>query len=174
MCNLSTEFLPKWITLCVLRTLASCWNKQKFRCLFGLHFALILTIPHHSHCLLCFWICWVSNHRRWKVLTTGGHQWWCVHKHACTRGVWGHAPPEFFFLIRCSEIASEALFVLKFIFGLDAARILGPSVFGAPLIMFCSGPRDRWAITARVPATGYGQRRYNMVTSPKGLNVCGM
>ena len=33
-----------------------------------------------------------------------------------------------FFEIRCSEIASEAIFVLKFIFGLDAARILGPSV----------------------------------------------
>ena len=44
--------------------------------------------------------------------------------------------PQKFFKIRCSEIASEAIFVLKFIFGLDAARILGPSVFGAPLTMF--------------------------------------
>ena len=43
------------------------------------------------------------------------------------------------FKIRCSEIASEATFVLKFIFGLDAARIPGLSVFGAPLAMF----RDR-------------------------------
>ena len=50
-----------------------------------------------------------------------------------------HAPPEKIFKIRCSEIASEAIFVLKFIFGLDAARIPGPSVFGAPLAMF----RDR-------------------------------
>ena len=63
------------------------------------------------------------------------HRRWCVRKHAHARGVWGHAPPEIFFLIRCSEIASEAIFVLKFIFGLDAARILGPSVVGAPLAM---------------------------------------
>ena len=41
--------------------------------------------------------------------------------------------------IWCSEIASEAIFVLKFIFGLNAARIPGPSIFGAPLAMF----RDR-------------------------------
>ena len=40
-----------------------------------------------------------------------------------------------FFKIRCSEIASEAIFVLKFIFGLDAARILDPSVVGALLTM---------------------------------------
>ena len=38
-----------------------------------------------------------------------------------------------------SEIASEVIFVLKFIFGLNAARIPGPSVFGTPLAMF----RDR-------------------------------
>ena len=56
--------------------------------------------------------------------------------------------------IRCSEIASEAIFVLKFIFGLDAAGIPSPSAFGAPLAMF----RDRWAITGRVPATRYGQK----------------
>ena len=60
-------------------------------------------------------------------------------KYARTRGVWGHAPPEKFFKIRCSEIASEAIFVLKSIFGLDAARIPAPSVFGALLAMF----RDR-------------------------------
>ena len=41
------------------------------------------------------------------------------------RGVWWHAPQEIF-KIRCSEIASEVILVLKFIFGLDAA-------FGAPL-----------------------------------------
>ena len=57
----------------------------------------------------------------------------CKHAHA--RGVWGHAPPENFFKIRCSEIASEAIFVLKFVFKLNAARILGPSVVGAPLTM---------------------------------------
>ena len=39
---------------------------------------------------------------------------------------------------RCSEIASEAIFVPKFIFRLDAARILGPSVVGAPLAMLHS------------------------------------
>ena len=33
--------------------------------------------------------------------------------------------PRKIFKIRCSEIASEAIFVLKFIFGLDAARIPG-------------------------------------------------
>ena len=38
--------------------------------------------------------------------------------------------------IRCSEIISDAIFVLKFIFGLDAARIPGLGVFGAPLTMF--------------------------------------
>ena len=58
-----------------------------------------------------------------------------MHKHAHTRVVWGHAPPEKFFKIRCSEIVSEAIYVLKFIFGLDAARILDPSVVGAPLAM---------------------------------------
>ena len=52
--------------------------------------------------------------------------------HAHARGVWGHAPPG---KILCSEIASEAIFVLKLIFGLDAARILSPSVVGAPLVM---------------------------------------
>ena len=59
-----------------------------------------------------------------------------MRAYACTREVWGHAPPEIFFKIRCSEIASEVIFVLKFIFGLDAARIPGPSVFGVPLTMF--------------------------------------
>ena len=37
--------------------------------------------------------------------------------------------------IRCSEITSEAIFVPKFIFGLDGVRILRQSVFGAPLTM---------------------------------------
>ena len=61
----------------------------------------------------------------------------CISTH--TLGGLGHAPPEKFFKIRCSEIASEAIFVLKFIFGLDAARIPDPSIFGVPLAMF----RDR-------------------------------
>ena len=51
----------------------------------------------------------------------------CVSTHAL-RGSGGMLP--------CSEIAFEAIFVLKFIFGLDATRIPGPSVFGAPLAMF--------------------------------------
>ena len=28
-------------------------------------------------------------------LRLGEHWWWCVCKHAHTRGVWGHAPPKF-------------------------------------------------------------------------------
>ena len=37
--------------------------------------------------------------------------------------------------IRCSEIAPEAIFVLRFIFGLNAARIPGLSVFGVLFAM---------------------------------------
>ena len=37
--------------------------------------------------------------------------------------------------IRCSEIPPEAIFVLRFIFGLNAARIPGLSVFGVLLAM---------------------------------------
>ena len=59
----------------------------------------------------------------------------CASTHALGR-CGGMLPQKIFFKIRCSEIASEAIFVLKFIFGLDAARIPGPSVFGAPLAMF--------------------------------------
>ena len=51
----------------------------------------------------------------------------------------GACSPRKMFKIRCCEIASDAIFVLKFIFGLDAAGILGPSAFGVPLAMF----RDR-------------------------------
>ena len=59
-----------------------------------------------------------------------------MHKHAHARGVWGHAPPEKMFKIMCSEITSEVIFVLKVIFGLNAARILGLSVFGVLLAIF--------------------------------------
>ena len=45
-----------------------------------------------------------------------------MRKYAHTRGV---CSPRKKFKIRCSEIASEAIFVLKFIFGLNAARIPG-------------------------------------------------
>ena len=62
-----------------------------------------------------------------------------MRKHTHTREVWGHAPPEKKIKIKCSEITSEAIFVLKFIFRLDAARIPGLTVFGALLAMF----RDR-------------------------------
>ena len=58
----------------------------------------------------------------------------CVSMHAL--GESGGMLPQ---KIRCSEIASEAIFVLKFIFGLNAAGIPGPSVFGELLAMF----RDR-------------------------------
>ena len=37
----------------------------------------------------------------------------CVYKHAEARGVWGHAHKGKFLKIRCSEIASEAIFVSK-------------------------------------------------------------
>ena len=58
----------------------------------------------------------------------------CVSTHAL--GESGGMLPQKSFKIRCSEIASEAIFLLKFIFGLDAVRIPGPSDFGAPLAMF--------------------------------------
>ena len=48
-----------------------------------------------------------------RYLRLGGQRGWCVRKHAHARWVWGHAPPEIFFKIRCSEIASEAIFVPK-------------------------------------------------------------
>ena len=67
-------------------------------------------------------------------MAEGTHDWGGTDDGAC---ISIGAPP--IFKIRCSEIASGAIFVLKFIFGLDAARILGPSVFGALLAMF----RDR-------------------------------
>ena len=58
----------------------------------------------------------------------------CVSTHAL--GESGGMLPQ---KIRCSEIASEAIFVLKYIFGLDAATIPGPSVFGELLAMFRDG-----------------------------------
>ena len=50
----------------------------------------------------------------------------CVSTHELGRS--GGMLPRKIYKIRCSEIASEAIFVLKFIFGLDATRIPGPSV----------------------------------------------
>ena len=69
------------------------------------------------------------------------YDWWGTDVGACTHvlGASRGMLPQKIFKIRCSEIASEAIFVLKFIFGLNAARIPGPSVFGAPLALF----RDR-------------------------------
>ena len=58
----------------------------------------------------------------------GGHWLWCVCKHTHARGVWGHAPLDKNFKIRCSEIASETILVLKFIFGLKATKISCPRV----------------------------------------------
>ena len=48
-------------------------------------------------------------HKKFKC--QGRRKVWCVRTHAHARGVWGHAPPENYFQIRCSEIASEAIFV---------------------------------------------------------------
>ena len=45
----------------------------------------------------------------------------CVSTHAL--GGSGGMVPQKIFKTRCSEIASEAIFVLKFMFVLDAARI---------------------------------------------------
>ena len=50
---------------------------------------------------------------RYLRLGGGGQRGWCVRKHAHARRVWEHAPPEIYFKIRCSEIASEAIFVPK-------------------------------------------------------------
>ena len=86
----------------------------------------------------------------------GGHRWWCV----LMLGRSGGMLPR-----KSREIASEAIFVLKFIFGLNATRIPGPSVFGAPLTMF----RDCWAITALGPATGCGLKGVKKVTTPDSL-----
>ena len=86
--------------------------------------------------------------RPYYLCTDGGA---CVSMHTLG-GSWGMLPQKFF-KIRCSEIASKAIFVLKFIFGLDAARILntGPSVVGAPLPMLlvvtCRGYQCQiWAL----------------------------
>ena len=77
--------------------------------------------------------------RRYLELGGGGY----TNDGACLRthmlgGVWGHAPPPKKIVklgaLRSLLTHSEAMFVLKFIFGLkftfglDAARILGPSV----------------------------------------------
>ena len=70
------------------------------------------------------------NQRQWKVSDDGA----CVCTHTLG-GCGGMAPQK----IRCSEIASEAIFILKFIFGLDATRIPGLSAFEAQLAIF----RDR-------------------------------
>ena len=48
--------------------------------------------------------------RRRKVLEVGGALMMVRHKYTHARGVWGCAPP---LKIRCSEIASEAIFALK-------------------------------------------------------------
>ena len=46
-----------------------------------------------------------------RYLRLGGHQWWCVRKYTHARGSGGMVPQ--FFKTRSSEIASEAIFVLK-------------------------------------------------------------
>ena len=62
--------------------------------------------------------------QRWrKVLEIGGALM-MVCAHATGSGGMLHQKKN-----RCSEIVSEAIFVLKFIFRLDAARIPAPSVF---------------------------------------------
>ena len=54
-----------------------------------------------------------QGQKRRKVTEIGGAPM-IVHVQAHTlRGVWGHAPPKFIFKMRCSEIASEAMFVPK-------------------------------------------------------------
>ena len=76
-----------------------------------------------------------GSERYFEVGGEGTDDGACVSTYMLYRGVWGMLPPKFFYQIRCSEIAFEAVFVLKFIFGLDAARIPGPSVSGVPLAM---------------------------------------
>ena len=71
-----------------------------------------------------------ASHRRRKVLAIGGDtdDGACVSTHIL--GWSGGMLPRKIFTIRCSDITSEAIVVL------DAAKIPGPSVFGAPLAMF--------------------------------------
>ena len=71
--------------------------------------------------------------RPYYLCTDGGA---CVSMH--TLGGSGACSSRKILKIWCSEITSDTIFVLKFIFGLDAARILGPSVVGAPLAMLHS------------------------------------
>ena len=73
----------------------------------------------------------IDNTIRPSYLCTDGGV--CVSTHML--GGLGACFPRKIKKIWYSEIASEAIFVLKFIIGLDAARILGPSVVGAPLPM---------------------------------------
>ena len=83
----------------------------------------------------------------------------CISMHALG-GCGGMLPQKNvkMFKIRCCEIASDAIFVLKFIFGLDAAGILGPSAFGVPLAMF----RDRMHVFQQ-------QGMVKKVTAPDSL-----
>ena len=57
-----------------------------------------------------------------------------MRKHAHASGVWGHAPQELK-LGALRLLLRHIIFVLKFILGIDAARILGLSVVGALLAM---------------------------------------
>ena len=80
---------------------------------------------------------YIIGGRRYLRLGGGTNDGACVSTH--TLGGCGGMLPQKIFKIRCCEIAFEAIFALKFIFGLDAAGIPSPSSFGVPLAMF----RDR-------------------------------
>ena len=66
----------------------------------------------------------------------GTYDWGGTDDGACVSTGLGACSPRKIFKIRCCEIASEAIFVLKFIFGLDAAGIPSLIAFGASLSMF--------------------------------------
>ena len=84
------------------------------------------------------WIKWSPHNQRWrKVVEIGGgtSDGVCISMHIL-RGSGGMLPKKVFLKVFfLSEIAPQATFVLKFIFGLDAARKPGLGVFEALLAM---------------------------------------
>ena len=86
-----------------------------------------------------------------RYLRLGGHRWWCVYKYAHARGVWGMLPPP-----------PPPPPTPNFFFKLGALRsLLRPYLYSNQdssylelvLHFFVTKSfRDRWAITARIPA----------------------
>ena len=75
-----------------------------------------------------------GSERYFEVGGEGTDDGACVSTYMLYRGVWGMLPPKFFYQIRCSEIAFEAVFVLKFI--LDSM----PLEYRARVFLECHSP----------------------------------